>query len=504
MENKRKAVSNQIYNPYLPLTTYIPDGEPHVFGDRVYIYGSHDGIGGKVYCEGHYEVWSAPVSDLTDWKCEGVSYLRSQDPTNADDTKQLWAPDVTKGPDGRYYLYYCFNFYPEIGVAVSDSPAGPFSFYGHVHYPEHILGGKILQENMVFDPAVLTDDDGRVYLYYGFAPAVEKEMRLPDFSSEELANMPEETRKMIAFLKNTSFGENSMVVELEPDMVTVKEEPRILIPGGHHSAGTGFEGHAFFEASSIRKINGRYYFVYSSHKSHELCYAVSDRPDRDFSYGGTIVSNGDIGLDGRDRPVYPLSNNHGGIVKIGDEYYIFYHRATDGTEYSRQGCAERIRIDADGKIAQVEITSCGLNGGPLKAAGMYPASIACHVTDPSVVNKIDYQDPELVHQAGVTENRNQSFIKNIKNDTVIGYKYFDFSGREQLLLELRGDFAGTVTVSHDEAGKAVCGTLDLRLNADAWVLETVQTEFAVGKQALYLTFTGDGGLEFRSFGFSGS
>ena len=163
----------QIYNPYLPLNEYIPDGEPHVFGDRLYIYGSHDKAGGTAYCEDHYEVWSAPVSDLRNWRSEGISYLRTQDPSNKGDAMQLWAPDVTQGPDGRYYLYYCFSFYPEIGVAVSDHPAGPFTFYGHVHYPPHILGGKLLQEGMVFDPAVLTDDDGRVYLYYGFAPACE-------------------------------------------------------------------------------------------------------------------------------------------------------------------------------------------------------------------------------------------------------------------------------------------------------------------------------------------
>ena len=501
MKTEIRKTNHQVYNPYLPLTTYIPDGEPHVFGDRVYIYGSHDAIGGNVYCEGHYEVWSAPVTDLTDWRCDGVSYLRSQDPTNADDTKQLWAPDVTQGPDGRYYLYYCFNFYPEIGVAVSENPAGPFRYYGHVHYPEHILGGKTLQEYMVFDPAVLTDDDGRVYLYYGFAPAAEKEMKVPDFSSEELAMMPEAMRKMIEYLKGTSFGENSMVVELEPDMVTVKEEPRVLIPGGHHSAGTGFEGHAFFEASSIRKIRGKYYFVYSSHKSHELCYAVSDKPDEGFVYGGTIISNGDIGLNGRDLPVYPLSNNHGGIVKIGEEYYIFYHRATDGTEYSRQGCAEKIEIKEDGTISQIEMTSCGLNDGPLSAAGLYPASICCHLTDPSVVNAIDYQNPDLVYQTGVTESCNESYIKNIKDRTVVGYKYFDIKGPAELLLELRGTFEGTVTVSGDELGKTSCGTCDLSLDTGNWSVVTLHAELKEGKQPLYFIFRGEGILEFRNFGF---
>ena len=501
LKETQKPGKEQICNPYLPLTEYIPDGEPHVFGDRVYLYGSHDKADGKVYCEDHYEVWSAPVNDLTDWRSEGISYLRSQDPTNADDTKQLWAPDVTQGPDGRYYLYYCFNFYPEIGVAVSDNPAGPFSWYGHVHYPQHMKGGKTLTEEMVFDPAVLTDDDGRVYLYYGFAPAAEKEMKLPDFSGEELAGMPEKTREMIEFLKNVKFGENAMVVELEQDMVTVKEEPRVLIPGGHHTAGTGFEGHGFFEASSIRKFDGRYYFVYSSHKSHELCYAISDCPDRGFVYGGTIVSNGDIGLEGRETPVYPLSNNHGGIAKIGEEYYIFYHRATNGTEYSRQGCAERIELSKDGKIRQAEVTSCGLNGGPLAASGMYPASIACHVTDPTVINKIDYQNPELIHQVSVTESHKISYIRNIKDQTVIGYKYFAFTGPAALALELRGSFCGKIRISHDAAGlRTVCEEA-CSFEAEVWTVKTFPAAFEEGTHALYLTFFGEGNLEFRSLIF---
>ena len=48
----------QVYNPYLPLNEYIPDGEPHVFGDRVYIYGSHDREGGETFCELDYVVYS--------------------------------------------------------------------------------------------------------------------------------------------------------------------------------------------------------------------------------------------------------------------------------------------------------------------------------------------------------------------------------------------------------------------------------------------------------------
>ena len=491
----------QVYNPYLPLNVYIPDGEPHVFGDRVYVYGSHDAIRGKAYCERHYNVWSAPVDDLTDWRDEDVSYLRTQDPSNAEDTLQLWAPDVTQGPDGRYYLYYCYSFYPEIGVAVSDSPAGPFRFHGHVHYPKHILGGKTLQEEMVFDPAVLTDDDGRVYLYYGFCPACEKEMRIPQFSPEQLEQIPKTMRGTLKALSKAKFGEYSMVVELEPDMLTAKETPRKLIPGGHHTAGTGFEGHGFFEASSIRKIRGKYYFVYSSHKSHELCYAVSDRPDAGFVFGGTVISNGDIGLNGRNSPVYPLSNNHGGIARIGENYYIFYHRATDGNEFSRQGCAEKIELDADGRIAQVEMTSCGLNGGPLPASGSYPAGICCHLTDPTVINRIDYSDPVMKTQVRVTESRNRSYITAVKDRTTIGYKYFQFEKECMLSLELRGQFAGRVTVSHDADETKTIGSAEIALDDESWTNLLIPITPAAGTGALYLRFSGQGTLDLKLLAF---
>ena len=492
----------QIYNPYLPLTEYIPDGEPHLFGDRVYVYGSHDATKGKVYCERHYNVWSAPADNLRDWHNEDVSYLRTQDPSNADDSKQLWAPDVTQGPDGRYYLYYCYSFYPEIGVAVSDSPAGPFEFYGHVHYPDSILGGKVLSENMVFDPAVLTDDDGRIYLYYGFCPACEKEMKMPEIDEKDLKNLPEKDRKRVEMFSRIKFGENSMVVELEQDMLTTKEEPRVLIPGGHHTAGTGFEGHGFFEASSIRKINGKYYFVYSSHKSHELCYAVSDRPDSGFVYGGTIVSNGNIGLNGREHPTYPLSNNHGGIVQIGDDFYIFYHRATDGNEFSRQGCAEKITIAADGSIAQVETTSQGLNGEPLRAAGSYPAGICCHLTDPTVVNKIDYNDPVMKTQIRVTQEQNQSFITGIKDKSVIGYKYFSFIDADLMTIEIRGNFSGTILVAHDEKGRNIIGEFEVQLRSrNEWETQLIPIGPSNGTHPLYFIFEGTGEMDLKEFSF---
>src|SRR5690625_4864366 len=99
-------MKKQAFNPFLPSYEYIPDGEPYVFGERVYLYGSHDKFDGDFYCENDYVCWSAPVENLKDWKYEGVIYKKIQDPMYDSKERLLFAPDVSQGPDGRYYLYY--------------------------------------------------------------------------------------------------------------------------------------------------------------------------------------------------------------------------------------------------------------------------------------------------------------------------------------------------------------------------------------------------------------
>ena len=124
----------QVFNPYLPSYEYIPDGEPHIFNDRLYIYGSHDRFGSRFFCDNDYVLWSAPLDDLSDWTCHGVIYRKDQDPLNKEELNPLFAPDVAQGKDGRYYLYYAPCNTRSIGVAVSATPEGPFEFLGHVRY----------------------------------------------------------------------------------------------------------------------------------------------------------------------------------------------------------------------------------------------------------------------------------------------------------------------------------------------------------------------------------
>ena len=164
--NKKK----QGLNPYLPSWEYIPDGEPYAFGGRVYVYGSHDRFNGHAYCLNDYVCWSAPENDLSDWRYEGVIYRKTDDPLNPDGSMCLYAPDVTVGPDGRYYLYYVLDKVPVVSVAVCDEPAGKYAFHGYVKYADGTRLGEREGDEPQFDPGVLTEGDV-TYCIPDFAPS---------------------------------------------------------------------------------------------------------------------------------------------------------------------------------------------------------------------------------------------------------------------------------------------------------------------------------------------
>ena len=85
-------------------------------------------------------------------------------------------------------------------------------------------------------------------------------------------------------------------------------------------------------------------------------------------YKRQLVDIGDVFLDGRDEAhaTNYLGNTHGGMLRLGEDFYIFYHRQTNRTSYARQACAEKLTRTDDGRFLQAEVTSCGLNGGPLR------------------------------------------------------------------------------------------------------------------------------------------
>lgn len=405
-------------NPYLPSWEYIPDGEPRVFGDRIYVYGSHDRKDSIDFCDYKLKVWSAPVSDPTKWVCHG-DIFRSRDghdsPSDVDWTDELlFAPDVVER-GGKYYLYaYIVN--AKGCVAVADRPEGPFRLLSRYEYdiPNHYDNGTFI------DPGVLVDDDGRVYIYCGY--------------------------------------QGSYMCELKDNMYEA-------VPGSYKlDIIPTAEPHRFFEACSPRKINGTYYLIYSPQRGSCLDYAISDSPTGPFTYRGTIIDNG---ID------FPGGNDHGSVCCVNGQWYIFYHRMTNGTIMSRRGCVERIEILPDGTIPQVEMTSLGFEES-LNPYDFTQADTACvlkggcYITETSV-----FERP----------------IVNVTDGCVMGWKYFDFgedfaSKTMQIRLKLRGTGSrGRVHVRLDSEDGEELGTVDFAEDSGT---AGARIKAATGRHAVFL------------------
>ena len=491
-------------NPYMPLWEHIPDGEPYIFDDpdnpgqkRVYIYGSHD-TRITDYCGRELVVWSASVDTLTKWRYDGeilrVGKNGEGKPFGEDDV--LFAPDVTLKTDENgvktYYLYPNDQCGGRNGlIAKSSRPDGPFEVCNwNKENPDSASG--ILQ----FDPAVFVDDDGKVYGYWGFG---------------------------------TSHG-----AELDPTtMATVKQGTKVvekMIGGFKDDDENEFR---FFEASSIRKIKDKYVFIYSRFTkegefglpttNYTLAYAYGDNPLGPFTYGGTIIDGRgrENDIDGNVFASANVSGNtHGSICEINGQWYVFYHRQNGLNEFSRQAMVAPITVEVqEGKggkvsISEAEYTSEGFSINGLDPLEIYPAGIACWYTGPKVAehnwpnNKFygsyvaaDYgTDSKFSEPYAVKNNINP--VVNNTNGSIVGYKYFNFSGITgkkdiNLLLGLTPQgIDGTIDVYIDrpwqQHGKLV-GTLNIK-----WDMPQNSSEIAVkldavrelkGKHALYLVFT---------------
>jgi len=464
-------------NPLLPSWEYVPDGEPHVFDGRIYLYGSHDRFGGRSFCEGDYVVWSAPLTDLGAWEFHGTSFRKEQDPDNPSGSLRLYAPDVTRGIDGRFYLYYFFEGHPRIGVAVADVPTGPFEFLSHVHDATGRPLGSREGDTEPFDPAVLVEA-GRVWLYSGNGPI----------------RRGQDRRRQ----------KGSVVMELEPDMVTLRSEPKPLIPTLHDGASSSFAGHEFFEASSARKFGDVYYFFYSSVKSHELCWARAPRPDGPFEYGGTLISNGDVGVDGSTAPRNYIGNDHGSVIALGDKFAVFHHRHTNRRMFSRQACAEFLIMDDDGRFLQAELTTSGLHDGPLPAIGRYEARTACHLSSakgagwsahPLVQNK---RHPAFTQSPPDRDRDPDQHIENLRNGATAGFRYFRFTEPVRFRVTTRGKGAGRI-VARDGRGGTILGAVEVHSSVEWSLSATVTLATTDHTTSLYLTYEGVKAVDLLDF-----
>lgn len=493
-------MNKQIFNPFLPEYAYIPDGEPHVFGDRVYLFGSHDKEGGDSFCMLDYEGWSAPVDDLRAWESAGIIYSAKQDPLYGEKRPYMYAPDVVQGNDGRFYLYYCLagwkgegGYDGPISVAVCDTPNGKYEYLGFVRNPD----GTPFDECVVFDPALI-NDDGVIRMYCGTNLYWGMEIRKwNQFLLAPMASVTYHRPKEQFTADRNPLG--AFTVELADDMLTVRSKAKKILPLPTRK--NRFKGHSFYEGASIRKVGDTYYFIYSSEKNHELCYATSKFPDRGFSYGGTIVSTGDVGMNGRkdkDR-MNVTGTTHGSIECIAGQWYVFYHRLSHGSDYSRQACAEPITIAPDGSICQVEVSSCGLNNGPLNPAGIIPATKACILSNgkmPHISNK-KWDKPIPM----VTHHGEKHFITNLTNVCFAGFKRFAFTGEPvRLSVTIRAAGSGKLGIYTDDVFMKPIGLIDV-VPSGEWKIFATDIHSLKGILPLYLRYEGEGMIELLQLSF---
>jgi hypothetical protein len=296
-------------NPFI-LDQYTADPSARVFGDRVYVYPSHDILATKErgrmgwFCMEDYHVFSS--GNLIDWTDHGMIVTQNKVPWVKPNSYSMWAPDCIFR-NGKYYFYFPttpsdttngrgFN----IGVAIADKPEGPF-----VPQPEAIKKVRGI------DPNVFIDKDGQAYLYWS---------------------------------AGNIFG-----AKLKDNMVELDAEVKIL--GELPTKGLK-EGPYLFER------NGIYYLTYPhvENKIERLEYAISDNPLGPFKITGVIMDESPTGC----------WTNHQSITRFKNQWYLFYHHNDLSPKFDK---ARSIRVDslsfnADGTIQKVKPTLRGVGVTP--------------------------------------------------------------------------------------------------------------------------------------------
>jgi hypothetical protein len=285
---------------------FTADPSARVFGDRVYIYPSHDILAtegrGRVgwFCMEDYHVFSS--TNLTDWTDHGVIVHQNKVPWVKPDSYSMWAPDCIYR-NGKYYFYfpttpkdtsYARGF--TIGVAIADKPEGPF-----VPQPAPIINVRGI------DPNVFIDKDGQAYLYWS---------------------------------QGNIYG-----AKLKDNMVELASDPVVL---------QDLPGKGLKEGPYVFERNGIYYMTYPhvENKIERLEYAIGNHPLGPFKITGVVMDESPKGC----------WTNHHSILPFKDQWYLFYHHNDYSPTFdkARSIRADSLFFNADGTIQKVIPTLRGI------------------------------------------------------------------------------------------------------------------------------------------------
>ncbi|HBI73000.1 MAG TPA: hypothetical protein DDY59_07410 [Lachnospiraceae bacterium] len=446
-----------------------------VYGDRVYVYMTQDQImydREENIIDNNYSMINKlrciSSSDLVNWTDHGWIHVGGIKGASLW-AKNSWAPSAVwkeiNGQD-KFFLYFA-NGGGGIGVLTADRPTGPF---------KDELGTALINWETpncsdvvwMFDPAVLVDDDGRAYIYFGGG--------IPE-GQEEMPN-------------------TARVIELGPDMMSTVGEAVVI--------GAPY----LFEDSGINKIGDTYYYTYCSNfasrtnakgkyvpAAGEIIYMTSKNPMGPWEYQGSILKN----------PGYFFGsggNNHHSMIPFNNNWYMFYHTSLLQDSMGIKGGyrsthMNQVTVNKDGTIEPIAANKVGVK--QLEALNPYQNVKATTMSNNAGVkiveeDKISFKDPETV-SVGEIDNGDWILVSGVD---------FGRKGAETLTIRYSSETeGGAIKVTIDSLeGEAISYIgINNTGNFNNFAEVTVPVREVTGVHDIYFTFAGSG-YHFNTWSFS--
>ncbi|MCF0191369.1 MAG: family 43 glycosylhydrolase [Marinilabiliaceae bacterium] len=347
-------------------TCFTTDPAPMVYDGRVYLYTGHDEENADFFWMQEWRVYSS--ADMVNWTDHG-SPLAIESFAWGDD--RAWAPQCIER-DGKFYFYVPLHSKltngMAIGVAVGDSPIGPF---------KDALGKPLFDDGSWdnIDPTVMIDDDGQAYIAWG-NPTI------------HIAKL---NRDMISFAS-------------EPTLIKQTKEGFGAPSMRERDRGVKYED-CYVEGPWLSKRNGRYQLIYAAGGIPEhISYSTAPSLEGPWTYGGVIM------------PVDTTNSftNHAGVVDFKGHSYFFYHTGwlPKGGGFARSVSIEEFKYNADGSFPMIKPT----------AKGVEPASAFVPV------GRIEFET--MAYSKGVkTEENSQTgvYLSDVHNGDYIRVDAVDFA-----------------------------------------------------------------------------
>ena len=431
-------------NPIIQ-TQLTADPAPMVDGDTLYVYTGHDEDGADFFWMNEWRVYS--TTDMVNWTDHG-SPLDLSSFSWADD--RAWAAQTVKR-NGKYYWYICAHSKLSggiaIGVAVSDSPTGPF---------KDALGKPLFDNGRWdnIDPTVWIDDDGQAYLYWGNPHLYYAKLNDDMISLKGGVNPKEaiDDKQQVGRIHMTVEGFGAPDVENRDSTVKYKDN--------------------YTEGPWFMKRGKNYYMLYAAGGVPEhIAYSMSKKPLGPWKYQGNIMPLEDTGS----------FTNHCGVVDFKGKSYFFYHTGKLGGGFGRSVAVEEFKYNADGTFPIIHHTQEGVS--PVGTLNPYKRNEAETIAYSKGVKS------EQTDETGV-------YISEIHNGDYIKVREVDFGNEapDQFAISAAcSSLGGSLEVHLDKEDGELVAKIDVTKTGgwEKWKTFSAQMlKKVMGKHDVYFVFKG--------------